>query len=318
MKIKSSRHFIALALVIISFGRILTGCTTAPMSNPNNSSNTITTVLQGASDATTYSAAIARVHLDTVFNGTGPFTVYVPTDNGFVSSGLTASVIAGMSDSALRALLLYQTVAGYLLSQNYPAGPNGKLVTATGDSIFVTSNSSGVFINGVTALNVDILASNGIINAMPAVLFPPQGNLLQLLQYDSSFTYLVAALAKASQGSVNLDTLLSNWAPYTLFAPTNDAFRAAGYMTTDDINNANVDTLSNILLYHIVPTRTFTSDIITGQTRVTLNDSTIAFTSLSSSIEIKGNRNTIPANSLTENTLARNGVLFTIDQVLLP
>ncbi|HTQ65321.1 MAG TPA: fasciclin domain-containing protein [Puia sp.] len=318
MKIKSVGRLITFALIIVLFGRLLNGCTTAPTMSPSNTSNTITTILQSATDATVYFAAITRVHLDTVFGGNGPFTVYVPTDNGFAASGLTSSVIAGMSDSALRSLLLYQTVAAGLLSQNYPAGPNGKLVTANGDSIFVTTNSSGVFINGVPALNVDILASNGVINAMPAVLFPPKGNLLQLLQYDTSFNYLVAAFARASQGSINLDTLLSNWAPYTLFAPTNNAFRAAGFMTIDDIDSANVDTLSNILLYHIVPTRVFTSDIITGQTRTTLNDSTISFTALSGSIEIQGNKNTIPANSLTENGMAHNGVLYMIDQLLLP
>ncbi|HEX4850594.1 MAG TPA: fasciclin domain-containing protein, partial [Puia sp.] len=196
--------------------------------------------------------------------------------------------------------------------------PNAKLVTANGDSVFITVNTNGVFVNGIQTLANDVQASNGYIDAMSAPLFPPRGTILQTLQADTSFSYLVAALSRASLGTTDMNGMLSSGGPYTIFAPVNYAFRTAGFATVDQINNSNSDSLANILLYNILPGRTFTSDLSTGAVRTTLNDSTILFTSSGATRQIQGSMNTIPANVVAANIMARNGVMYIIDQVLLP
>jgi len=319
MKIKSSRSILFISSVILVVGVVIAACNkTNTPSTVAPGTNSIKSILQNATDATVLSSAIARVHLDTIFNGTGPFTLFAPTNDAFTAAGLTSSVLSAMPDDTLKNLILYHTIGANLTAASLPAGPNAKIISANGDSVFVTSNANGIFVNGVPLLSVDILASNGVIDAVSQVLFPPKGNILETIQIDTSFSYLVAAIARASQGSTRVDSLLSNGGPYTLFAPVNNGFRAAGFATTDDINNANADSIANIVLYHVLPSRIFSPDMIVGQPRVTLNDSSIVFQLSGSVRQVKGNQNTSAANALAINIMAHNGVLFVIDQMLLP
>src|SRR5205085_170457 len=114
-----------------------------------------------------------------------------------------------------------------------PAGPNAKVVTAGGDSVFVTRNASGVYINGVKVVTPDIAASNGVIHVIEKVLMPPAGNLVQVASADTTFSYLVAAVVRASTGTTNVAAALSANSILTVFAPTNNAFRKAGFATID-------------------------------------------------------------------------------------
>jgi len=305
-------------LAFVFAGIVISSCHKSTPSSPSSGPNTITTVLQTANDATLFAASMAKCGLDTTFNGTGPFTVFVPTDNAFLTSGVSGTTLNNLSVDSLRKFLLYHTIAANLPSASLPAGPNAKLITASGDSVFVTTTASGVFVNGVPTLATDIMASNGVINAMSAPLFPPVGNIMQTIQIDTSFSYLVAAIVRASQGTHDLNTMLTSGGPYTLFAPVNYAFRSAGFATTDDIINASPDSIANIVMYNMLDGRTFTSDVTIGQTKTTLNDSTILFTASGSTKQVTGKGNDIPASVLATNVMARNGVIHVIDKVLLP
>ncbi|PWT77629.1 MAG: hypothetical protein C5B59_03455 [Bacteroidetes bacterium] len=318
MKINIANRFPAWlsAFCVVIAG--LTACKKSTSSNTTAGPQTITTVLKNASDVTLFYSAMTRVHLDSTFNGPGPFTVFVPTDNAFTVAGITGSSLSALTVDSLKYFLLYHTLAAGLLSTSLPAGPNAKMVTANGDSVFITVNTNGIFINGIQALSHDVQASNGYINAMSAPLFPPRGTLLQTLQADTSFSYMVAAVSRASLGSTDMNGMLASGGPYTLFAPVNYAFRTAGFATIDQINAANSDSLANILLYNMLPGRTFTSDVSSGTFRTTLNDSTILFMSSGATRQIKGSMNTIPANVIAANIMARNGVMYAIDQVLRP
>lgn len=319
MKIKFSGHILFVIVVALALGIGIPACnkTSNSPGGVTPGTSTVTAVIKNASDATKFLGLLTRVHLDTVLSGTGPFTVFVPTDAAFAASGVTDAVLTALPDSTIKSLLLYHTLAGVgLFTANFPAGPNGKLITASGDSIFVTTNSTGVFVNGIPALNVDIVASNGLIDAMSGVLIPPKGNIVQTIQSDTAFSYLAAAIARASQGSTNISNTLSGGGPYTLLAPVNNGFRAAGFATTADINSANPDTLADMLLYHVVPSRIFTSDIINNQTRPTLTDSSIVFNVSGSSLLVLGKGNGTPINIIGANIMARNGVVFIIDQLL--
>lgn len=306
-------------MVMMLVGAIATSCVKSnSTSGVAPGTTSISAILKNANDATLFSAALTRVHLDTVLDGSGPFTIFVPTDASFAASGISKSTLDNLSDDSLKYLLLYHTVAANLLSSSLPAGPNAKVITANGDSIFVTNASNAIYVNGFPLLAADVLASNGVIHALQRALIPPRGNILQTLEGDSSFSFLAAAIARGSQGTTDINTILTTGGPYTLFAPINDGFRAAGFASIDDINNASADSIANIVLYHILPSRTFSPDMGSGQTATTLNDSSVVFSVGNNVRQIKGDKNDTPANTLAINVMATNGVLFVIDQMLRP
>lgn len=98
-------------------------------------------------------------------------------------------------------------------------------------------------------------------NENPNTIVPTQ-NITQTVGANTNFTLLNAALTRA-----NLGATLSGTGPFTVFAPTDDAFRAAGYADAAAINRADATTLSNILLYHVVSGTAVTSATIPSTLR---------------------------------------------------
>jgi uncharacterized surface protein with fasciclin (FAS1) repeats len=301
------------ALSIFSF--VLFSCKKS--SNSPAGPGTIAAQVAAGSDFTLLSAAVAKAGLGTTLSGTGPFTVFAPTDDAFTSSGITSDVINSLSAAQLQTILLYHTLSGKILAASVPAGPNAKIVTASGDSVFVTNNSTGVFVNGIKVTQADIAASNGVIHTIGRVLLPPVGNIVAVASADTTFSFLVAAVTRASTGSTNVAAVLSSGGIFTVFAPTNNAFRAAGFATIDAINAADPNTLATILTYHVIPGRVFSSDLANGAQPVTLNGGTVTI-ALGSGATVKGNSNTTASNIIATNIMATNGVVHVIDQVLLP
>ena len=138
-----------------------------------------------------------------------------------------------------------------------------------------------------------------------------------MAQADTSLSYLVAAVLRASQGSTNVAQVLSGNGPFTVFAPTNNAFRAAGFATIASIQMADPNTLASILTYHVIGARVFSSDLSNGEMAPTLNGENVTI-GLMSGATVKGMKNTTPSNIIATNIVATNGVIHVIDQVLLP
>jgi uncharacterized surface protein with fasciclin (FAS1) repeats len=218
----------------------------------------------------------------------------------------------------LKSILLYHVVASKILAAGVPAGPNAKVVTAGGDSFFVTNNLNGVFVNGLKVTTADLLASNGVIHTVGKVLMPPAGNIVEVAAADTTFSYLVAAVLRASTGSTNVAAVLSGNSPLTVFAPTNNAFRAAGFATVAAINAADPNTLTAILTYHVVAGRVFSSDLVNAAQAATVNGGKVIVSLSANSAAVKGNSNPSASNIAAANIMATNGVIHVIDQVLLP
>jgi uncharacterized surface protein with fasciclin (FAS1) repeats len=286
-------------------------------SSSSSGPGTITAQVSAGSNFTLLKSAVVKANLATTLSGTGPFTVFAPTDDAFTASGITANVISSLTADALKTILLYHTLGSKVLAADVPAGPNAKVVTASGDSVFVTNNSAGVFVNGIQVTQANILASNGVIHTIGKVLLPPVGNIVEVASSDTTFSFLVAAVVRASTGSTNVAAVLSSGGIFTVFAPTNNAFRAAGFATIDAINAADPATLTTILTYHVIPGRIFSSDLTQGAEPVTVNGGKLTI-SLSNGATVKGNSNTTASNIVAANIMATNGVVHVIDQVLLP
>ncbi|MEO6868681.1 MAG: fasciclin domain-containing protein [Ginsengibacter sp.] len=278
---------------------------------------TITAIVSKSPDFTILKAAVVKAGLAATLDGTGPFTVFAPTDDAFLASGISLAAVNSLPADALKGILLYHTIAAKIASMDVPAGPNANVATVGGKDIYVTKNSSGVFVNGVNVIQADIMATNGIIHAISHVLMPPAGNIVEVAQSDTTFSYLVAAVLRASQGTTNVAQVLTGAGPYTVFAPTNNAFRAAGFATINDINNANPNTLATILTYHVVAGRIFSSDLTNGAQPATLNGGKVTI-GLTGGATVKGMGNTSASNIVNANIVATNGVVHVIDRVLLP
>jgi uncharacterized surface protein with fasciclin (FAS1) repeats len=316
----SKKSFIAFAIFLIT-ASTLTACKKDEADEPNMpspSSTTITSQVSASSSFTLLKAAVVKADLATILDGAGPFTVFAPTDDAFIASGITSSVISSLPADKLKSILLYHVVASKILAAGVPAGPNAKVVSASGDSFFVTNNLNGVFVNGLKVTTADLLASNGVIHTVGKVLMPPAGNIVEVAAADTTFSYLVAAVLRASTGSTNVAAVLSGNSPLTVFAPTNNAFRAAGFANIAAINAVDPNTLTTILTYHVLAGRVFSSDLVNAAQAATVNGGKVIVSLSANSAAVKGNSNPSASNIAAANIMATNGVIHVIDQVLLP
>lgn len=303
----------SLCSAIVFSGCLKTNDTTSPVT-PNS---TIREIISKASGLTIWNAALSRTTLDASLAGAGPFTVFVSTDDACTATGFTSAYLNSLTADKLDSLLKYSVLTTPYTASLFPAGPNASLTTANGDSVFVTSNLNGVFVNGIQITQPDVSASNGVIHALYTPLVPPVGNLLYLINADTTLSYLQAAIAKVSLSNSSLSDLLTTQGIHTLFAPTNNAFRAAGYATVDSVTNSNTDSLYNLITYHLVNKRYFSSDFVQNDVLITQNDEQIVI-AMDGFADVKGKNNLLPAKIISGNVMARNGVLHRIDGLLLP
>lgn len=285
----------------------------------NATSNTITDIVVANGDFSTLEAAVVRANLQTTLSGSGPFTVFAPDNAAFSAAGITTSVLNSLSPAQVQSILLYHTLGSRVNAANVPAGPNAKVTTASGDSVFVTRDSRGVFVNGVQVTSADISADNGVIHRIGRVLNPPVGNIVETA-VASGLDSLVKAVTRATTAAGGDPTLAGTLgsATLTVFAPTNAAFtQLLGALSLTDINQIPIGTLLAVLRYHVVGGRAFSSDLTNGSLPMLAGGSTTV--SLTTGATIRGNGNGGNASNITAtNIVCRNGVVHLIDRVLLP
>lgn len=308
-----SKRFLAVSMVGLS--SFLVSCSDDEIIVEENSS--IVDVVVGSANFSTLESAVIKANLSSVLNGNGPFTVFAPDNEAFNASGVTSSVIQDLSSDQLKEILLYHTLSSKVNSASIQTGSNIAVETANGDDVYITKNSNGVFVNGWKVKQADIMASNGVIHSLERVLMPAAGNLVEVAQANANLSYLVAAVLRASQGTTNVAQVLTSAGPFTVFAPTNQAFINAGFPTIAAIEAADPNTLASILTYHVLSARAFSSDLTNGQSLTTVNGGTLSV-ALGTTATIKGKANTTASTITSVNIMASNGVVHLIDQVLLP
>lgn len=284
---------------------------------------TIAGAVIASANFTTLEAAVVKGDLKTTLEGPGPFTVFAPDDAAFTASGITNATLNSLTKEQVSAILLYHTLGARVPSTDVPAGPNAKVITASGDSVFVTKNASGVFVNGIKVEQADIAASNGVIHQVEKVLLPPAGNLVEVAQADGSgLDSLVKAVVRANDGPGGNPALIATLQSgiFTVFAPTNDAFASLlSDLNLESVEEIPMDVLLAVLQYHLVPARAFSSDLANGSlTMLASGNTTINLSDgANGGPSITGTGNT-KANITATNIMARNGVVHVIDKVLLP
>jgi uncharacterized surface protein with fasciclin (FAS1) repeats len=124
---------------------------------------------------------------------------------------------------------------------------------------------------------------------------------------NENFSTLVTALTEAE-----LVEILAGEGPFTVFAPTNDAFKALGDETFQAVL-ADKENLTNILTYHVVPGKVMASEVVNLPEAVTVNGRVLTF-----NVEDDGSVTVNGAKIVTTDIEASNGVIHVIDTVLIP
>lgn len=268
--------------------------------------------------------AINRAGLTTTLSGTGPFTLFAPTDDAFRAAGFAdAAAINAAPVERIQQLVQYHLIGVSLPLSAMPIGqtaqPTSLTMAASNNTVYISKTSTGaVSINGARIVQADGQATNGIIHAIDRVLTPSLGNVLQLAQADTSLSLLVAL---AGRGGTAVTTALTGTAPLTVFAPTNAAFRSAGISDTAAINTAQVTAVTSILNNHVVPgTRAYSPTLINGATVSAAGGSSLTITvgtGNTLSVTSRGNAGAA-SRIISPDISATNGVIHKIDRVLLP
>lgn len=295
----------------------LTSCSDDDNASPPSQNSTITDIVVNNPDFSMLRTAVVKAGLAETLAGEGTFTIFAPDNDAFAASGITSADIEAMSVDDLTDILLYHALDSEVPAANVPAGPNAAVQTINGSSIFLTKNNAGVFVNGISVKQADVEASNGVIHVISKVLLPATGNIVEVAQSNQDFSFLVAAVIRASEGDTNVVEVLSSEGPFTVFAPVNQAFMDAGFPDIASIQAADPNTLAAILTYHVIGARAFSSDLVDGANLPTVNGGTIEV-GLGATATVKGNSNDDASNIIAVDILTTNGVIHVIDQVLLP
>ena len=331
MKTRFTFMFVVLALVLAACAAPTTPEPTAmpeptsmpePTAAPTEAPVAKTIVDIAAEDGrfTTLVAAVQAAGLAETLSGEGPFTVFAPTDDAFAAlpEGTLDSLLLPENKQQLTDILLYHVVPGKVMAADV-AGMDGQMADTAleGQQIAIKADMGNVYLNENTQVIItDIEASNGVIHVIDSVLLPPSGdaaatemNIVETAVADGRFTTLVTAVQAA-----DLAETLSGEGPFTVFAPTDDAFAALPEGTLDTLLlPENKQQLTDILLYHVVPGQVMASDVagLTSATTVLGKDATVKVEDgkvfLNDNVEI-----------IITDIETSNGVIHVIDTVLIP
>ena len=278
--------------------------------NEESPSQNVVELAQGNNDLSSLEAALGKFpDLVSTLSGSGEVTVFAPNNAAFENllEAVGQTSLDDIPEDVLREVLEYHVVSGVTLSNQLS---NGEVTTVGGENITV-STSGGVSLNGsVSVITADVRASNGVVHVIDEVLVPPSiqpivGTIVAPAYFNKNFTTLIAAVKAASPAIL---TALLSPENKTLFAPTNDAFAAAGITTLPD-----QATLDAVLTYHVIGSEVTSSQIASG--------ASVAET-LNGNIYLSKNSNGVFINGTSKVTTAdidgSNGVVHVIDRTLLP
>ena len=268
---------------------------------PTNATNT------GVHD--TLVDALVQADLVSTLQGDGPFTVFAPTDQAFADAGINLSTFDTDEEIAvLTDILLYHVyTAGAVYAADVTDGLT--VAMANGDDASFTVTDGTVMIGDATVTTADVMASNGVIHVIDKVLMPPADlvDIAAVAMSTGMHDSLVAALVKA-----DLVSTVQGDGPFTVFAPTDQAFTNAGIDLDSFTTDEEIAALTNILLYHVYSGAVNAADVTDGLAVQMVNGDYAQFTVTEGTVMIED------ATVTAADVMASNGVIHVIDKVLMP
>lgn len=256
-------------------------------------------------------AALSHAGLVETLQGDGPFTVFAPTDEAFAAAGIDlAAFDTAEENETLSDILLYHVLSGAVPSSDVTDALTVTMVN--GDNASFTVTADGVTIEGANVTTADVETTNGFIHVIDKVLMPPADAVVvpdipSIAASTGVHDALVAALTKA-----DLVATLQGEGPFTVFAPTDQAFADAGIDLDAFTTEEEIAVLADILLYHVLSGAVASSDVTDGLTVTMVNGDDASFTVTADGVTIEG------ANVTTADVTGSNGIVHVIDKVLMP
>jgi len=132
---------------------------------------TVVDVAVGSADHTTLVAAVKAAGLVETLAGTGPFTIFAPTNAAFAKlpAGTVESLLKPENKDKLIAILTYHVVPGKVMAKDVKAG---KAKTVNGKEATITVSGGKVMIDGATVVATDLAAGNGVVHVIDTVILP--------------------------------------------------------------------------------------------------------------------------------------------------
>lgn len=248
--------------------------------------------------------------LETLSSDEGEFTVFAPVNSAFEQflSDLDVTM-DDLTQDDLTPVLLYHVMDGFIGSDDIAEGYFSTLSPAQDRdaSIRVTAGDEKVMLNGFSeVILTDVVATNGIVHVIDRVVTPL--SIVDIAVGNSAFSHLVDALVKAE-----LVDALNGDGPFTVFAPTDEAFEELfEVLDVSGIEEIDVDTLTDVLLSHVVSGNVASSDLSDGSVQ-TLNEDKMLDITVGDGVMIDGDVNVILAD-----VQGVNGIVHVIDQVIVP
>jgi uncharacterized surface protein with fasciclin (FAS1) repeats len=266
--------------------------------------------------------ALELTDLDGTLDGEGTFTVFAPDNAAFdslLASNDDWNSLTDIPTETLRNVLLFHVLGSTVESTDLTDTYVNTLATGPNDenlSLQIQVEGGIVFNDFAMTNNTDIEANNGVIHTIDAVMMPK--NIVALALSNDNFSILVSALTDGRH-TTDFVATLNAAGPYTVFAPTNEAFEAL-LASNDDWNSLGdipIETLAAVLSYHVVDNANVQSSELTdGQTIGLFSGGTIE-------VDLDNGAELITTSGQTVKVIitdvqGTNGVIHAIDKVMLP
>ena len=179
-----------IAAVAVAAGLLLTACSSTTSTEPAAEASpmaasapasaaasmpatpgTIVDIASAGADFSTLVAALSAAGLVETLQGTGPFTVFAPTNEAFAAlpAGVLDKLLLPENKDTLAKILTYHVVPGQVLAADVT---DGDVATVEGQAVTL-STADGVTVNGAKVITADVMGSNGVIHVIDAVILPP-------------------------------------------------------------------------------------------------------------------------------------------------
>jgi transforming growth factor-beta-induced protein len=284
---------------------------------------TITGLAMMNKDLSILAEALSITGLDAVLNDRdAEFTVFAPSNDAF-EAFLAANNLSGLNDipvPVLTQVLLNHALSGVALSSNLSTTYTTTLATFgntdSNISLYVNTDS-GVMLNGQSSVvAADIMAANGVVHLVDAVIALP--TVVTFAVADPNFSNLVAALTREDQPDFVSVLSTANGtapAPFTVFAPINEAFAdLLSELSLGSLDDVDGETLTAVLNMHVIAEANIRAeDLVSGPASTLGGDITID--AGNATITDPNGR---VSNIIVVNVQAANGVVHAIDKVILP
>jgi len=268
--------------------------------------NTVFDVISNSENLTELESLIVFADFDDVLREEENITFFAPTNSAFAAlpQGFLAQ-LASINTDFLLDVLNFHKHDNLVLANSLING--SKLLMANGEEVSVEIVNNEIFINNAKIVFEDLIADNGIVHVIDAVIMAPIDlpNVYEIVSTENNLTIMKNAVDAAG-----LDDELIDETDITLFAPTDEAFMALPDGVLDDLlANVNLD-LEDALLNHKHNQILLSSDFVNGERILMANGEETTITLNASGAFIDN------ALIVVTDIEAENGVVHLIDAVL--